>query len=291
MRTALLLLASWFVTGYLDAQDTIIETEYFHFGQWSETYWSTPDTVYVFATKCKLRQEPGLTANEMGVLPIGAEVRIVERTGIKFALNGVSSEWLKIENDTISAYVWGGLLTAFRMPLSGNRFALWGVIAGNTDKETPEYISSLRIIADGHLTHHLDFVSELASAPDFAHILKMEHPVLDGVEAVLVVETLADACGVVAAQSYFLLSENGLKLVGSGHGVGDGGIFFSHSEYLFPFEKRKENDFFDRFLPGDNQVAFLESKGEFDDQCHWIENYRVITYAWKAGELIEFCDN
>lgn len=290
MRIGLLLFASWFITGYLNAQDTIIETDYFRFGQWHEEYWPTPDTVYVFATKCKLRKEPGLTADETGMLPIGAKVHIVERTGIELTLNGVNSEWLKIENDTISAYVWGGLLTAFRMPISENRFALWGLIACNTSKEIPEYISSLRIVSDGRLIHHLDFVSELASAPDFAHILKMEHPLLDGVDAILVVETLADACGVVAAQSYFLLGENGLKLIGSGNGVGDGGVFFSHSEYLFPFEKRKEYDFFDRFLPGDNQIVFLESKGEFDDQCHWIENYRVMTYDWKEGELIEYCD-
>lgn len=273
------------------AQDTIIETTYFDFGNWDKNYYAQfSDTAYVFADQTNVRKDPAIKSEIVSTLPIGTAITILERSTSYITINGVRSSWIKVKRDTLEGFVWGGLLCQNYLPMPQNQRLFWGVTNYRLTDTSMSCKITLRLVGEDAQYTEVSFNPKYASQPNIGRLVRLDNPKLEGVESIVVFETMAEACGVYASETNFLFTGNALKYVGGGFSMGDGGVLFESTSYRFPFANMDTNMDY-HYLPEENRVLKIVSEGSYDEACVWVETNKVVQYEWKDGEFILYCDN
>jgi hypothetical protein len=207
--------------------EPISKTDLFRFGEWTRE----TKTALVFADVCNVRTAPDSKAEVAGKLTIGTSVQILEVSATKHEQAGVKAPWVKIKTSALTGYVWGGLLTNGSVKVADGKQLYWGLIS-----ITPggggwqDYKISVRLAENGAVVQKHDFSLEYAGRPDEGELAIYNPPQLAGVQNMIIFATPSEACGVTATQHYFLYTSGRMVFVGSGHSMGDGGIFHTSLE-------------------------------------------------------------
>ncbi len=255
------------------------------FGQWDEE----DKTAVIFADVCNVRKSEDSKAEVSGRLNIGTEVSIIGVSKKTFTQNGITAPWVKIKAGKVSGYAWGGTLTKGVQKLDDGKLVLWGLNQIQPSDSSRGVIASVRIAENGLLRNKVDFNVVHADRPDEGYLQVLPAPLLDGVQQVIVFETLSEACGVFASSHYLLYTKSGLYLAGSGYSMGDGGVLHTSKQYVFPYPRGDESYDY-HFSPDAGHVFCLSSEGEYDEDCIWTEINRVADFTWNGQELIKACE-
>lgn len=258
--------------------DPVAETDYFKFGQWT----AEDKSAIVFADVCNVRSAPDTKSEVVGKLTIGTTVQLLELSSA-FTQSGIASQWIKIKTASVMGYVWGGLLTNATVKLPDGRLALWGLteIKPAANGQSKVY-ASIRVADKGTVAAKHDFEVKYGSNPDEGSLSLSPPPALSGVKGILTFNTLSEACGVYASEHYLLYTAEGrLFFIGSGFGMGDGGQLHTSKAYVFPYIGGDTRNF--HYSPSKDHIFLIEDDGSYNDDCIWIETYRVKDFSWSIG--------
>lgn len=269
----------------------IASTGFFDFGRWKdEFYQSDLDTAYVFADACNVRKEPKQDAEAITKLLIGTRIRVLQVMDATTTINGVKSNWLKIQSDTVTGYVWGGTITNALLELPDGRIATWGIVKIQGKEESLKVFGSVRLAKNQTVTSYLDFEVTYGDDPTYGQLKLYEKPLLDSVTLCVSYETMSEACGVFSSEHYLLEANNKLIYAGFGCSMGDGGIFHTNRSLVFPTPEKEGKVREYHYTPNPNHVLVVVNTGEYDDECNWIEETTVENYEWKDNKLYKYCE-
>lgn len=248
------------------------------------------DTAYVFADVANIRKSPDSGAEVVARIPIGTPVIITKITKKTATVKGLTAPWLKMRNDSIEGYVWAGTLTNAALTLEDGSQVVWGLIEKQESEELLSVRASVRIASEGVLRVKTDFELKHADRPEDAFLSVLPAPLLNGVRNVVMLETLSEACGVFASVHYLLYTGEELYFVDSGWSMGDGGLLHTVKSYAFPYPAKENASSDYHYEPDPEHVLCIENTGEYDEECVWVETYKVKDFVWKENQLERFCN-
>jgi hypothetical protein len=290
-----LFLLAWIVSNsaqFFAQKEETISTGFYDFESWGQDWGEPLKEAYIFADACKLRSGPTSGSEMLAKLLIGDRVKVVSVSDIDTTINGLKSKWIQVESGKKRGYVWGGLLTNQVLKISDTTFAVWGVskIVKISDTVADQYFASVRIFSRKQVAKRVDFEVTYGGNPAHGELIMIKNPLIDGVKHVFIYNTFSGACGVSWSDHFLLETESGIDYLGAGHGMSDGGVFYSSTEFAFP-TLEKEDDYTIPYQrkPDRNQILKITDNGEYDENCIWVEHSTVETFEWKEGALVPFC--
>lgn len=273
-------------------EDETIGTNVYHFESWTKDWGEPLKEAVIFADACKLRSEPTAGSETLAKLLIGDKVKVLKVLDTDTTINGLNSRWIQVESGKKKGYVWGGLLTNEVLRVSDTTSAVWGItkIVKGNDTVIDKYYASVRIFSRKQVRKQLEFEVTHGDQPGYAELMMVKHPMLEGVEHVFIYHTIADACGVAWSNHYLLETAEGINYLDVGSGVGDGGVFHTSTDLIFPTEEKEQNYSIPyQYKPEKNQILKVISNDEYDENCIWTEHTTVETFEWREGQMIHFC--
>ena len=157
--------------------------------------------------------------------------------------------------------------------------------------EEEQYFASVRVTdASGTLQTKQDFEVVYGSRPDQGYLAVHRAPTIEGIQNLIVYESLSEACGVYASSHYMLYDESGkLHFVGSGWSMGDGGLLYTSKAYVFPYYGEDYNEDY-HFAPQQGHIYCAEDTGGYDEDCLWVVTIRVADFTWTGTALEKACE-
>ena len=267
------------------------KTNPYYFNSWNYDWADKPENAMIFADACNLRSAPTSGASVLTKMYVGDKVKVLGVTQKDTTINGINDYWINVEYGKFKGYAWGGFITNEKLKLTDSTYAVWGISkAENYGTDSVDLEVSIRIFCKKQIIKQTSFKTEHSDNPLHAYIEVIEHPLLDGVDRIIVYNTLADACGVAWSEVYLFETSDSLIEFEEGYGISEAALFHHSDTYLFP-TKEKQNDFsIDYFRnPDKNQIFKVVSHDEYDEQCIWNEHTKVESFEWKEGKLVPFC--
>lgn len=244
---------------------------------------------YVFADQCNLREKPNADAKVVAKLFAGAEVKMIEGTLITKEVNGISKNWMKISVNASTGYVWGGNLAEHSIKMPGGELAMLGFIKevheGDSTYPRIKVWASIRIAKDNKIKNFREFEVVHGSNPKEGYLLVLPEPELDNVRNVMVYCTYAEACGVFSSEHVFFDKEDELYYMGTGYGMGDGGMAHSTKEYTIPFKKQLDDHVVSSTNVGRNRVFRKTEEGESEADCSYTTITKTVFFVWDGESL------
>ena len=280
----LIIVFSIFTSILCKAQESrqIGQTPVYQFGQLNPNQ----EGAFVFANICNVRKEDNVNSELIGKLKAGTYLSINKISSKTYTANGITAPWIKVSNDTLNGFVWGGNLTYGKLDLNHNTFVIWGLLSAKSDSS--EAYASIRIISNNEIISRKDFPVVYGDNPDEGYLTLYPSPLIDEVENLIVFETLSEACGVYSSSHYFLYNKNTLHFIGSGYSMGDGGVLHTSREYILPYPESENQDF--HYNPEQGHIFLIENDGSYDDNCIWIETRKVSDFIWEENRLKATCE-
>ncbi|MGV3631197.1 MAG: hypothetical protein ACO1O6_08325 [Bacteroidota bacterium] len=256
------------------------------FGQWS----TEDKTAIIFADVCNVRKSEDPRAEVSGRLTIGTEVQVLAVSGKTHTQNGITAPWVKIKAGKLSGYAWGAMLTKGAVKLSDGKLALWGISQVQPTDSTLGVSASIRIAEKGLVKYRKDFEVVHADRPNEGYLEVLPAPLLDGIQNVLVFNTLSEACGVFASSHYLLYGKESFNLVGSGYSMGDAGVLYTSKEFVFPYPKKENTGSDYYFTPESGHIFLVTNQAELGEDCIWTETRTSEDFTWDGQALVKVCE-
>ena len=242
----------------------------------SPTYeFSQGSTEYLFANKVKLREAPSKTAKVIELLPAGSEVTILEKT-INYELyEGIESPWYLVNVNGKIGYILGGLIALDKLnsPEDGNLF-LFQIRKLNDEKL---YLKIRPSISD----ETQEFIHQIPSYHFTIEITNNRG--LNGIQNLISIDYIAEACGVEGGLSYLTWDGSSLKLLATLSEIGDAGVYYVGEKFTFPLDKDGI----------ENKIIYTKEEETVDDfEEEWttiIKTTRV--YKWENVKMIPKFEN
>ncbi|MGV3610685.1 MAG: SH3 domain-containing protein [Fluviicola sp.] len=280
------------ISFYAQDENGMLSTDSYDFESWNRDWYEPLKEAVIFADACKLRSQPTSGSEMLAKLLIGDKVKVVKISDTDTTINGITSKWIQVESGKKKGYVWGGLLTNQVLKISDTTFAVWGIskIVKINDTMEEQYYASVRIFSRKQIRKQLEFEVTEGGQPGYGHLTMLKKPLLDDVKHIFIYHTIADACGISWSNHYVFETDNAIKYMGVGSGVGDGGIYHESVDLVFPTEEnQKDYNIPYQYRPEQNQILKISSIDEYDENCVWTEHTTVESFEWKEGVLVPFC--
>lgn len=232
------------------------------------SYWhefKTDSTELLYGDNVVLRKKPSKDGRAIDTLSIGSEVTILKKTEEQITVNGKASHWYKVKTNTGTGFIAGGLIALDSREHNGGTYLV--ITAGPEDDQK----FRVRYLKEG------DFYGKEGDLYTGAfQIAVTGGKGVDGIEGILTIELIAEACGVDGGQTYIF--NDGEKLYNAIHcsSVGDGGVFWFGEELEFP-EERGWGD----------HITYEREYGESMDEelNHSRAVVNTLVLQWKDGAL------
>ncbi len=207
------------------------------FGQWDymDRRVLSPDFKFesgskelMYGDNVVLRKSPSVEGKALDTLVIGEVVTIVKRMEETHPVNGLESHWYKVKHGKYTGYVLGGLIALDSKRIDKKTYLV--IYAGGAEEYNLK--ARCRVLnSDGEY-----YGKEINLNTSLFYIDVHGSKGLDGIENMLTINLMAEACGVDGGITY--LFDNGERLIRAIHAasVGDGGFWFEE-QLIFPEDK------------------------------------------------------
>jgi hypothetical protein len=222
----------------------------------------------LYGDKVIFRAEPSVNARALDTLSIGTQITIVEETNETMMLNGLQSTWYKVKRGRKTGYILGGLIALDHAEIQGDSYLV--TYAGGEE----DYMRKARCRV---LKPNGDFYGhEVDLGTSTFYIEAFDNKGVKGVENMLTVNLLAEACGVDGGSTY--LFNDGERLIEAIHAasVGDGGFWFNEA-LIFPNEEEGIEGY----------IQYEREIGEpMNDDYSWSRSVvNNVLLKWENGAL------
>ncbi len=234
---------------------------------WEECSFQAGQQVYVFGNDVKLRTAPSAESKVLELLKIGEWVEIIEKTNFSWPYKGLDSPFYKVKYNDTTGYILGGLLSLERKTLNGQHYYFAYA------KEGERNFLNIRNVKDGD---YIERKIRLSNA-NFS-IKTYDDKGIPGIEGMLYVDYLAEACGVDGGGIYLFAYNGVLSVVASLSQISDSGVFYHSERFIFPDDIGG--------LP--EKILFKKERGEiYDESTHWTKTtVELRELSWVDGQLV-----
>ena len=227
--------------------------------------------VYLFGDQVQLREAPTLKSKVLKTLPIGMHMIVKEKHENSWPYKGVDHHFYKVDYKGTNAYVLGGLL-ALEKKVINNVTHLFG----RSKSGDEDYLLIRTVQEDGSFKEK----STRLSNGQF-YLTNMGAKGLPDIEGMLLVDYLAEACGVEGGGIYLFQEEGKLHQVARISQVSDAGTYYFWEELIFPEDKYGTA----------GKIRYKKEVGEnFDETSQWkkksIETKEMV-WVNKSLELAQ----
>ncbi|WP_085767341.1 SH3 domain-containing protein [Nonlabens spongiae] len=226
---------------------------------------------FLYGNNVSLREAPDQEADKMAALAANEYIEVLEITDKTYFVYGKESPWIKVRAaGGLEGYLVSGLLALGSQNLADGSRLLY-----------------TRAISDEALYHQIKIrrirnkkIYELGTynLANASFDLKLhDSRGLKNVDHVIEIDFLAEACGEQGGRMYFTmnLDEEELLPLGTYSSVGDGGVFHSNENLIFPADS----------LGMDGMLIYEGEQGEENANT---EEYRTVSkrkmYVWAEVE-------
>lgn len=261
-----LLIATWFLLL------PVVTTAQYDNAHWVDNEFAIGETYYTFGDNLSVRAAPSAASEKVAVLPFNKEVKLVAVTNETIEIDGYQSKWAKVTVDqNTTGYVASTFLATGRRKLFDDQLLLY---KRRSRENNANLFFRMAISKD----RYSDLGSFQMENPEFAVILK-DNLGLEGIDHIIVVDYLAEACGVQGGVEYFTLHVNNVQWdhLGSFTSVADAGVFYSYEHLIFPQD--------DNGQPGYIIYEGEETNSLDDNMTEHRTVKRSKMYRWSNGKL------
>jgi hypothetical protein len=239
---------------------------------WSGMNYLAGESYFTYGDQITLRELPSVASKKIGSIPVLTEITILEISETLINIYGIENPWIKISYKGTQGYIASGFLALRSIELKDGSTLLYTRVK----EHHIEHAQSLafRQVYD-------DVTVELGSYP-LGHrnfnILVSNGRGLTGVDQIITIDFLAEACGEEGGRSYLLLLEDSsVNYLGVFSSVGDGGVYHASEDLTFPFDSGGKHDC----------IIFNGEEGEEDENGLYKTVSFSKVYGWSADGLSE----
>ena len=223
--------------------------------------------VYLFGDQVQLRAAPTTNSKVLKTLPIGMHVVVLEAHENSWRYKGMDHPFYKVDYKGTEGYILGGLLAIDKKEIQG-RTHLFG-LASIADEN---YLLIRTLKDEGkfqekqlQLSHSTFFLKDIGVKG------------LPNLEGILLVDFVAEACGIEGGGVYLFQDAGSLHHVARLSQVADAGIYYFWEEFIFPTDEGG--------LPG--KIRYKKEIGKYmDTAAHWKKTQtETKDFIWDNNAL------
>lgn len=181
-------------------------------------------TEYLFADNVKLRDAPTLNSNVIELLKINTPLKIVEKTDKTLNYENIKSYWYKVSINNKIGYVLGALISVDNFSTINENFKFQ--IQSNSENET---FLKVRIVTKNDVKEH-----KYKLIGDGFSLVFKDGQGLKNLDNMIIVNYLAEACGVENGESYIFWNNNKLYHIADLSSMVDGDAYHYRDYFIFP---------------------------------------------------------
>jgi hypothetical protein len=239
---------------------------------WSGVNFDEGKTYYTYGDQVTLRSAPNVEAEKIAIIPINSPVTFLDATNNNIKVYGFDNPWVKVSYNGKEGFVASGLLALRSIKLSDGSDLLY--VRGVESAKNEGLQVLFRRIYD-------DSFEELGryELPNSSfNVTLNDGKGLTGVDHIVQIDFLSEACGEEGGRSYLLLlADNTVNYLGLFSSVGDGGVYHASEDLTFPFDSGGRNDC----------IIFNGEEGEEDENGLYRTVSYTKVYGWSADGLSE----
>jgi hypothetical protein len=226
----------------------------------------------LFGNDVKFRKLPDTSSEIIELLKIGTEIQIIEKSSETLNYNGIESPFYKVKHKEKTGYILGGLISLEKKEFNKSEYLF-------TYKKTDNNFSII--------IRHLNENSELTESVSklYTHEFSIDifnNKGIEGIENILFINYLAEACGIDGGGIFFFQTENELKKTFEIRQISDGGVYWLSENLIFPTDEKG--------IKG--KIVYQKELGDYkDEETNWVEiNKTSRELEWKNGEIVPKLD-
>ncbi|WP_299781524.1 SH3 domain-containing protein [uncultured Formosa sp.] len=223
---------------------------------------------YLFGNDVAFRTQPDTKSKAIDLLKIGSEIQIIEKSEKTVVYNGLPSNYYKVKYKGQLGYVLGALISLGKKEMGKSKyFYTYG-------KKDDSYYIIIR-----HLNEQLqieEVVTDLRSN-DFS-LEVYGNKGIEGIDNIIFVNYLAEACGVEGGGVYFFEVNGTMKKVFTISQISDAGVYWFFEELIFPNDENGVK----------GKIVYKKESGTYqDEETNWVEINKVSReLEWKDGQIL-----
>lgn len=225
---------------------------------------------YLYGDRVVLRKAPSSSAEALDTLMIGSEITILEKSDEVIEVNGLECNWYKVRAGKKKGFIAGGLIALDHREMDGVRYMV--IRAGGGEYDLKARCRVLR--GDGSYYGH---ETQLNTGTFYVELTNGRG--LEGVEHILCINLVAEACGVDGGEVYLFDDGTTLRDGFSVSNVVEGGVFWFGENLFFPDDE-------DNYV-SENTVLYQREYGEYlDEELDMSRSviHRVVLH-WQDGKF------
>lgn len=224
---------------------------------------------YLFANDVKLREAPDTKAKVIELLKFGSQVQIVSMAKETMMYDGIESHWYKVVANHKTGYVLGALIDMKTITASTGDLIHFQI------KMVEENVWLKVRYLPRNGTEYIE--KEFEMMGNEFEINKTNNKGLKGISNFILVEYIAEACGIEGGTTYLTWDGKNLNEFGFGSQVVDADVYSIQEEFIFPNDKEGRPD----------TVIFISEENTLQDEEteHWITIIEKMEYKWINGKL------
>ena len=249
-----------FITNFSFSQETKYHNPYLDL--------KSGEYYYLFGNDVKFRILPDTNSEVIELLKIGTEIQIIEKSNEILNYNGIESPFYKIRHNGKIGYILGGLISLEKREFNNSKYLF-------TYKKTDNNFSVI--------IRHINEKSELTELDSelITHEFSIDifdNKGIEGIENILFINYLAEACGVDGGGIFFFQTENELKKVFEITQVSDAGVYWLSEDLIFPTDEKGIKE----------KIIYQKELGDYkDEETNWFVITKVSReLEWKDGEIL-----
>lgn len=214
-------------------------------------------TAYLFGNNVRLREEPSTSSVELKKLPILEKITLLEKTEIKYTINGIESHWIKVKANNTIGYILDYFISASYIE-DGGFFFLTRI---NKEKEKL-YLEIRKVDQEENNAYNVEKINIEIPHSNIA-VNTYDNKGLAGITGVIFIEHVAEACGMQGGGEYLLLKEGEIIFQLKIDEIFEAGMFGKSEKIVFP----NDNENLDK-----NTIKFIqEINTTIDESSQWYE--------------------
>lgn len=262
MKKIIYLIVLWGLTFTINAQDGIKYLDL-------NAVLVPNQIVYVFGDNVKFRDNSSTDANVLEKLHIGAELKIIEKTGVTYLYNGINWPWYKVAYNNKEGYMIGGLISLDKKIINNSMYLI------SLKKVNDDYHIITRVVNEEG-KKYLENSSRFGTESLFS-LEVFDNRGLENINNMAFINYHVESCG--ANDGGYYLFNDGISLIKAidVSSVGDAGDWFVE-EVVFPNQKGGKK----------GKILYSREKGEVVDETnnHTKAVVETCEFVWK-GKLLE----
>lgn len=223
---------------------------------------------YLFGNNVRLRNEPNTESLEIEKLSILTKIKILEKTENSQTINGVKSNWVKIQVQDKIGYILDNFISSSYLSTDSI------IYLSRIIKENENYFLDMRKIDSREPKENAVQIKFKIPHSNIS-VKSYGNKGITNISNIIFIEYLSEACGMYGGGKYLFLKNGEIITDIELSEVSEAGIFWQTEKLIFPENDKNIED---------NTIKFIRENGNvIDESSQWYEK-KIVERQYKIIE-------